>query len=252
MKLRVRRTGCIAVGLILFGLLLPVVYAHWLETGSIAPLDMPFSVTAMVSFGLGLFAFFIKRRVVRHAPRQNTVVIPESPEHKHFRQLRHLPLKPRISDLPSFGLLYVLMLTSVLIPSFLIFLYAWGFNLRSVGIEVHLLNPGPRPARGNLWTAPLIVRLENAGSNSPPRLYLNSRAVPWEALGTTLKGELKSRSDWVVYFETDRNVDWKDDVAWGDVANAMDIARGLGAKVAFLPKELASPPRNRQGAQPRK
>jgi hypothetical protein len=36
------------------------------------------------------------------------------------------------------------------------------------------------------------------------------------------------------------------------VANAMDIARGLGAKVAFLPKPSTSPPGNKPRAQQRK
>ena len=73
MKLRVRRTGCIAVGLIIFGLLLPVVYAHWLA-GSIAPLDC--LRDAVVSFGY-LFAFFSKRRVASTV-QQNGVVDPEA------------------------------------------------------------------------------------------------------------------------------------------------------------------------------
>jgi hypothetical protein len=201
--------------------------------------------------GLGLLAFLIARHFGMQRIAQGKPDISENAGYGYYPSRRKLPLRARFSQPPSFGLVYAVMLASVLIPSFLIFICAWGYDLRSVGIEVHLSRTGLPRATADAWAAPLIVRIESAGAGSPPRLYLNSRAVAWDALGPSLKGELKSRSEWVVYFEADRDVDWKDDVDWGDVANAMDIIRGVGAKAVLLPKELTTSPRKHQAARQR-
>ena len=188
--------------------------------------------------GLGILVFSIAGNVGTQGIAEGKPAISKTGGYGYYPSRRKLPLRPRFSQPPAFGFVYSVVVASVLMPSCLIFIYAWGFDYRSVGIQVHLSNPEIRKGTDDLFRPPLIVRLEKADSGSPPRLYLNARLVAWEALGQSLRSELKSRAEWIVYFETDRSVEWTDDVEWGDVANAMDVARGLGAKVAFLPKEL--------------
>lgn len=146
---------------------------------------------------------------------------------------RKLSLRPRLSRLPPFGLVSTFILAGALIPTFLIYHYEWGCEHRSVGIEVRLLKPGPLKAATDFRTIPLTVRIQNAGYDSAPRFYLNSRPVALEALRPLLKAELKSRAEWVVYVEADS------DVNWGDAVSAMDIIRASGGEVDLLTTEPA-------------
>jgi biopolymer transport protein ExbD len=185
----------------------------------------------LVLSGLGVLSFSTVTLATERKPAQEKLSIVDNVGCEYLPSRRHLPLKARFSRPPSFGLFYSLILASVLIPSFLIFL---GYNPQSVGIEVHLLHPGPLRAPADSWTTPLVVRVENSGVGGPPRLYLNSSAIAWEALSPALKAELKSRSQWLVYVEADSGV------SWGDAVNAMDIIRAAGAKVVLLTTEPAS------------
>jgi biopolymer transport protein ExbD len=190
----------------------------------------------LVLGGLGILAFSTAKLVGKRRTSRDQLAVVENAGYEYHPSLRKLPLRARFSRPPSFGLVYSVILASVLMPSFLIFIYAWGYDHRSVGIEVRLLHPGPLRALADSWTAPLVVRVENSGVNSPPRLYLNSKAVAWDALSPSLKTELKSRSEWVVFVEAGL------DVNWGDAVNAMDIIRGAGAKVVLLTTETAALP----------
>lgn len=193
--------------------------------------------------GLGLLAFSMARHVGKQAA-QGGLGISENAGYRYYPSRRKLPLRARFSQPPAFGLVYAVVLANVLMPSFLIFIYVWGYDHPSVGINVHLLNPGPLSAPRDSWTTPLVVRVENSRVGSPVRLYVNSRAIAWEALSPALKAELKSRSNWVVYVEADR------DVNWGDAVNAMDIIRGVGVKVVLLTTTPTEPTLdNRHAAQ---
>jgi biopolymer transport protein ExbD len=197
----------------------------------------------LVLGGLGVLAFSTTG-LAGTGTTQDQLTIVESAGHQYYPRRRTLPLRPRLSRLPSFGLVYSVILAVALIPTFLIFLYAWDYDHRSVGIEFHLLKPGPLKAAADSRTSPPMVRVENASTGSSPRLYLNRKAIGWEALGPALKGELKSRPDWVVYFEADS------DVNWVDAVNTMDIIRGVGAKVILVTTEpTASPANSRHGRQ---
>ena len=57
---------------------------------------------------------------------------------------------------------------------------------------------------------------------------MNSKATSWNNLAGELKDQLKLRPDWVVYVQGDPNV------AWANVVNVMDVAKGLHAKVVLL------------------
>jgi hypothetical protein len=202
--------------------------------------------------GLGILVFSIAGHVGTQGTAEGEAAISENAGCAYYPSRRKLPLRPRFSRPPAFGFVYSVVVASVLMPSCLIFIYAWGFDYRSVGIQVQLSNTELHRGTDDFFRPPLIVRLEKATPGSPPRLYLNARPIAWEALGLSLRSELKSRAEWIVYFETDRSVEWTDDVDWGDVANAMDIARGLGARVAFLPKELKPSPINQSRKRKRK
>jgi biopolymer transport protein ExbD len=203
---------------------------------------LAFSV-CLVLGGLGVLAFSTTSIVGKQMSAHGQLPMVGNVGYAYYPSRRKLPLKLRLSRLPPFGLVYAVILAAALIPTFLIFLYAWGYDRRSVGIEVHLANLGPLKAAADSWTKPLVVRIENASAGSPPRLYLNSKAIAWEALGPALKGELKSRPDWVIYVEADR------DVNWGDAVNAMGIIRGVGANVVLLTTEPTASPANPRHAR---
>jgi biopolymer transport protein ExbD len=178
--------------------------------------------------GLGLLVFSLVCYAEGRAIPQPGVAISENAKHAYYPFHRRLPLKKRFALPASFGLLYAIMLGTVLTPSFLIFFYAWGYGHRSVGIPVRLVRPSPLRAPSDFIPPPLVVRVTSAGAGSRPQVYLNSKPVGWEDLAPLLKSELKSRAEWFVYVEADS------DLAWGDAVNAMDIIRGTGAQVVFL------------------
>ena len=178
--------------------------------------------------GLGILAFSITTLLDKQTIAQDQLPVLEKTGCNCYPPRRKLLLRSRLQELPPFGLVYALILASLLIPSCLIFLHEWGYDHRSVGIDVHLLKPGLLKTASDSWAEPLVGRVENVGPGSPPRLYLNSKLVGWEALAPELKTKLKSRSDWVVFIEAD------DDINWGDAVNAMDIIRGAGARVVLL------------------
>jgi len=104
---------------------------------------------------------------------------------------------------------------------------------RPIGLWVHTVKPGAELAKSDSWTEPLIVRIKDAGPGLDPIVYVNSTPATWDELPQLLRTELSRRRDWVVYVEGD------DAVAWENVTRAVDVARGLHAKV-FLISEAES------------
>jgi len=90
---------------------------------------------------------------------------------------------------------------------------------------------------------PALVRIDGAGTDIPPHLYLNSKPVSWSELADALRNQLKLHPDWVVYVEADKHV------SWADVVNAMDIIRGTTAKVVLLTTEVTKVPAARVGTK---
>jgi biopolymer transport protein ExbD len=140
---------------------------------------------------------------------------------RHRLRIGLKPLKPRFSSLPSFGL----FCSSTVV-----------FSVFSIGLILTLQFPPSRGIRVNLAQAvpnlhlaeSLVVRIGFAGRGLQPNLHLNSQLVPWEKLGSTLQESLKLHPDWVVYVESDPDVDWQ------HVADVMDISRSAHAKVVLL------------------
>jgi biopolymer transport protein ExbD len=190
---------------------------------------------ALVLSGLGTLAFSTATLVGKRTKPQDQFAIAENQGFEYYPSRRKLLLRPLFSQPPSFGLVYALVLAVVLIPSFGIFIYAWGYDHLSVGIRVQIQKSWPLKTFGDSSSSPVVVRVEGAGSGSRPRLYLNSKLVAFEQLGSWLTAELNPRSDRVVYFQS------SGDVEWGDAVGIMDIIRGTGAKVVLLTEESTAP-----------
>lgn len=173
--------------------------------------------------GLGLLAFSlskIKPRTTAPSDCGNT-------QYACYVLRKRTP-RARFFLLPPFGLVYALVLSSIVVPTFLIFIYAWGEDRPSMGIRISTSEGPLLSAPSASSNLPPLVRLEQAGNDGPLKLYLNSKPVRWNELGGALTNELKLRPDWVVY------VDAEDMVSWSDVIGAMDIIRGRHAKIVLL------------------
>jgi len=173
--------------------------------------------------GIGLLAFSLSKINPRPTIAQGT-------EHACYLP-RKLTARARFPLLPPFGLSYTLVLSSVVVPTFLVFIYAWGWERPSMGIRISTSEEPLLSARPASFDLPPLVRLEQVGNNGPPKLYLNSKPVRWDELGQALTNELKLRPDWVVYVDAD------DTVSWSDVIGAMDIIRGRHAKIVLLARK---------------
>jgi biopolymer transport protein ExbD len=177
--------------------------------------------------GLGLLIFSIAGHL-RPANGQQGLAISGPVGYAYYPARRKPPLRARFARPPSFGLVYAVILLSVLMPGALIFVCQWGFDHRSVGIRVHVLKSRPLRTADNSSTPRPIVRIEQAGQHLRPHLYLNSKVVAWETLDGALMDDLKSRPELVVYVKAEP------EVSWADVLNVMDIIRGQLAEVVLL------------------
>lgn len=141
-----------------------------------------------------------------------------------FQWARKLPLQPQISGLPSFGLVGGIIYS--LFAMLMMMLMGLGAP-RSEGLWAGL-KQGTVPHKSDALTEPLIVQVKDSGAGRPPNLYVNSRLVAWEDFDRVLKQELSRRQEWVVYVGGD------DMVAWQDVVNLIDAARGDHARVYLV------------------
>lgn len=151
--------------------------------------------------------------------------------HEGYLSRRYLPRKLRFAALSPFRLAYTIVLSSLLLPSFLIFVYSWGWHRRSIGIQVSVLRQGPNVDCSNTL---MLVRID--GDSPHPHLFLNSTPVAWGQLAHSLRDQLKRRPDRVVFVEAGENI------SWADVINAVDIIQGTNAKVVLLTTKIARVP----------
>ena len=163
---------------------------------------------------------------------EKRIEIADSPTvSQHFDWAQRLPLRRPISGLPGFGvvggMIYAIMAMLMMLLT--------ASPMNSKGLWVHLLKPGATPTKSDPVTepivAPIIVRLEDAGSGKRPNLYVNSTRVAWEDFDRVLKQRLSIRRDWIVYVEGD------DALSWGNVATVIDVANGYHAKVFFVTRK---------------
>jgi biopolymer transport protein ExbD len=180
--------------------------------------------------GLGLLAQTLMGVWMRRKKRQKPVIFePSGPEH-HSWPPRFAPAKV-ISGLPSFGLVCATVLSFVWLA-----LLVYHVNQPSPrGLWVFVAQR-PQETNGSVVTSPLVVQLEDAGLDTPPRLYLNSRLVSRREFEGALKEELSRRPDWVVNVEADPELPWQ------DILDVADTIRGLHAKVVLLTSETKRTP----------
>ena len=145
---------------------------------------------------------------------------------QHFQWAQMLPLKPAFSALPSFGLTCALVL-SWLVMFHMVF-YEFGRRFGSKGLAVFVMKSVPQPDHIDRWAVPLVLKVKRAGTNLPPKLYMNSKPLSWDELNDRLRAELDKQAVKVVYVEADA------DVSWQDALRAVDAACWLHAKVVLL------------------
>ena len=190
--------------------------------------------SVIVIAGLGLLAFSATRSEKRMtAP--GVLSISNDARGSYDPSRRKLPLNVRFQALPPFGLGYAALLAALLLPASLIFIYAWGWDKHSFGIQVSVLTVGPLSSNAGPSNLHPVVRLEDAGTGALPHLYVNSKLVPWNELADILTDEIKVGPDWIVYVQADENV------SWSDVINAMDIIRSRHARIVLLTTKLIDP-----------
>lgn len=186
-----------------------------------------FVLRAVLGFGIyvgGILLTFVPLiRFVyswKRASTNNTIKIFESASRSQdFQWARRLPLRRPMSGPPAFGLI-----ASIIFAILVMMMMILG-PVTPKGLWVHLLKPGQVPAKSDQWTKPLIVRLEDAGPGKEPKVFVNSEQVRWDALPGALKRNLSLRREWTVYVQGD------DSIAYVNVANVVDTARALHARV---------------------
>ena len=190
--------------------------------------SLAFAARLTLAIGIYVgFALLIFGPIVRfaHCLDRSDKITESASVGQDFRWAQRLPLRRPISGLPAFGL-FGGMVFGVL--AVLVMLLTAGFQVTSTGSWVHLLKPGQVWEKSDSWNAPLIVKVKDTGPNQTPKLFVNSKEVSWEDLDRVLKQELGRRPDWVVYVTGD------DAPSFQSVANVIDAARGLHAKVYLI------------------
>jgi len=176
----------------------------------------------MVLAGLGLLALNLVDIWRRRTEGQRAVIFEQPGRDYSTWPLRFPPGKP-ISGLPQFGLVCALVVGIVMMVLLMVFQLNRPI---SKGLWV-FLGGRNQPGKSPIFSPPVIVRIEST-RQSPPRVYVNSKPVAWKDLGSALTEELKVRSEWVVYVEGDR------DLQWDDIVNAVDTIRGVHARAVLL------------------
>jgi len=198
------------------------------------------SSTTLVVVGMSLVILGWRSGVFSELER--SAVITNAPTvGQNFQWAQKLPLRPPIVGIPAFGLLAGMVFA---ILAMLMMMLTGAFRFTPRGLWVHLLKPAAVPVKPDAWTEPVIVVVTDAGPGQEPGLSINSKAVAWDDLASSLKHELSGRREWTVYVEGD------DCVAWANVANVIDIARGDGAKVFLLPQPDRKPCKTYVGTRP--
>jgi hypothetical protein len=193
-----------------------------------------------VVIGISLVILAWRGRVFRQLEEAATVT--DSPTvGQNFQWAQTLPLRRPIVGIPAFGLLAGMVFA---ILAIVMMVLTGGLKRTPQGLWIHLLKPGALPAKPDAWTAPVVVLVKDGGLGQEPILYVNSKRVAWEDLAGVLKYDLSGRREWKVYVEGDNCL------PWADVASVIDIARGDGAKVFFVPQANTKPCKTYPGAKP--
>lgn len=181
------------------------------------------SALAMV-VGASMLVRFVRSRYRCRVSAATDITDSESVS-QHFQWAQMLPLKPAFSALPSFGLICALVL-SWLVMFHMVFYHSGRF--RSKGLAVFVMKSVPHPDHIDRWDEPLVLKIQVAGPNLPPKLFLNSKPLSWNDLDSSLTAKLSKQSVKVAYVEAGA------DVPWQDVLRAIDASCWLQAKVVLV------------------
>ena len=126
---------------------------------------------------------------------------------QYFQWAQMLPLKPAFTTLPSFGLVCALVL-SWLVMFHMVF-YQFDRRFGSKGLAVFVMKSVPHPDHIDRWAVPLVLKVQFAGPNVPPKLFLNSKPLSWDNLSSSLRAELSKQPVHLVYVEAGADVPWQ-------------------------------------------
>jgi biopolymer transport protein ExbD len=130
-----------------------------------------------------------------------------------------LPLQRRFSRLPAFALIGAPVL-ALLIPMFALMLR----SQISVGLPVRLLKIGV----SDRDLGSIVISVTSASPSDPATVFVNWKETLWSELHDALRNQLRVRPYAIVYVQAGN------EVPWADVTYAIDVARGLQAKVVML------------------
>lgn len=200
-------------------------YAFGGYVGLIGLWSIPFGISvALVATAAGLIVAIpaaILHNILRTCLEKfenscSSTLLDATPRSYGFAQT--LPLRSRFSGMPAFALIGVPVLGILLLFGLLL-----GPRI-STGLPVHLLKIGVSEHDSE----PIITSVVGTSASGQSVVYVNSKETPWNELSNTLRSQLKVRPRWIVY------VAGEDKVPFADVANAIDVARGLRAEVVLL------------------
>jgi biopolymer transport protein ExbD len=153
--------------------------------------------------------------VLALAPRAQLRIFPELVLRNVITRRRH-PLAPPIREMSNFGIvwgsiLYILM-----------FIFAIAMPAPPRGLLVDLKQSSPGAAQPSPWSDTTSVYI------GPLQFYVNGKPVERNELRGKLAEALGKQMVWSVYLEG------HPDCTFGDAVYAMDMIRGLGAKVIWI------------------
>ena len=99
------------------------------------------------------------------------------------------------------GLRYAQVLILLVLPGVLVFMYAWGYDQRSVGLTVHLLRADSFGGQGGSCAEAWAVRID-----SEENWYLNSQTLSPTELPALLSEQFRLRTNCVVLVDADAEV----------------------------------------------
>ncbi len=138
--------------------------------------------------------------------------------------MRRLGKSPPV--FPSAGLHYAQVLLLLIAPAILVFIYAWGYDHRSVGLFVHLLRADSFGMRRSSCVEAWVVRIDSQES-----WYLNSKKLAPTELPTLLGQQFGLRTDCVVF------LDVASEVPYSVAIDAVELITKTEGRVVLLTPE---------------
>src|SRR5713226_5716625 len=121
------------------------------------------------------------------------------------------------------GLRYAQVLALLVLPGVLVFMYAWGYDHRSVGLAVHLLRADSMGEQSRSCAEAWVVRID-----SEENWYLNSKTLSPTELPALLSEQFRLRTNCVVFVDVDA------EVPYAVAIHAIELVQETRAKVVLV------------------